>query len=45
MAADFVASILDGKQPLVDGRKGLEVVRVLEAAEASIKQNGKEIFL
>lgn len=45
MAADFVASVLDGKQPLVDGQKGLEVVRVLEAAETSIKQNGKEIFL
>jgi len=45
MAADFVGAILHGKQPLVDGHKGLEVVRVLEAAEMSIKQNGKEIKL
>ncbi|GAA4469608.1 Gfo/Idh/MocA family oxidoreductase [Nibrella saemangeumensis] len=45
MAADFVSSILDNKKPMVDGHKGLEVVRVLEAAETSIKQNGKEIYL
>ena len=45
MAADFVNAILTNQKPLVDGQKGLEVVRVLEAAEASIKQNGKEIRL
>ena len=45
MAADFVNAISTNQKPLVDGQKGLEVVRVLEAAEASIKQNGKEIRL
>lgn len=45
MAADFVTSIIENKKPLVDGRRGLEVVRVLEAAEKSIKQNGKEVNL
>lgn len=45
MAADFVGAVSTNKKPLVDGQKGLEVVRVLEAAEASIKQNGKEIRL
>ena len=45
MAADFINAISTNQKPLVDGQKGLEVVRVLEAAEASIKQNGKEIRL
>ncbi len=45
MAADFVEAIRHNRPPLVDGQRGLDVVRVLEAAETSIKQNGKEIRL
>ncbi len=45
MATDFVEAIRHHRPPLVDGQRGRAVVRVLEAAEASIKQNGKEIRL
>lgn len=45
MAADFIQAIQHNRPPLVDGQRGLDVVRVLEAAETSIKQNGKEIRL
>ena len=36
----FVDCIKTSSQPLTDGRKGLEMVRILEAASASIKMNG-----
>jgi predicted dehydrogenase len=36
----FVDCIKTSSQPLTDGRKGLEMVRILEAATASIKMNG-----
>ena len=45
MAADFVSSIIDKRKPLVDGQSGLEVVKILDAAQQSIDQGGKEIFL
>lgn len=45
MAADFVASILDGKKPISDSSSGLEVIKILEAAQKSIKNKGKEIVL
>jgi predicted dehydrogenase len=41
----FVECIEDGKQPRTDGRNGLRVVRVLEAAERSLRQSGKPIDL
>lgn len=37
----FVDSILRGKKPKTDGENGLQVVRVLEAANRSIKNNSK----
>ena len=45
MAADFVNAIIYQKKPLVDGIAGLEVVKILEAAQASINQRGKEVML
>lgn len=36
--ADFVRSIVDGRQPLSSGERGLAVVRVLEAAERSLRE-------
>ena len=41
----FIDCILNNKDPISNGRHGLEVVRILEAAQKSIKKNGKEIFL
>jgi predicted dehydrogenase len=41
----FLECIKHNKTPLTDGVSGLNVVRLLEAAEKSIKQHGKEIKL
>jgi predicted dehydrogenase len=40
---NFVESIEKGTKPITDGISGLEVVRILEAAEKSIKNEGKLI--
>lgn len=40
---NFVESIENGTKPITDGISGLEVVRILEAAEKSIKNEGKLI--
>ena len=45
MAADFIRSIQNNTPPMVTGAHGLEVVRILEAANQSLKYNGKEIVL
>ena len=45
VAMDFVESIVSRKTPLSSASIGLHVVRVLEAAEKSIKQKGKEIYI
>lgn len=43
--ADFAQCILKGVQPINDGHAGLRVVRVLEAAQRSLENRGKEIKL
>jgi len=43
--AHFVQCIADHQRPRTDGYDGLRVVRVLEAAQRSLRQNGKEIKL
>jgi predicted dehydrogenase len=43
MANDFVSAIINKTEPLSNWKSGLDVVKVLEAAQNSIKQNGKEI--
>jgi predicted dehydrogenase len=45
MAREFVASINEKRAPLSDGYAGYRVVRLLEAAQASIEQNGRLIVL
>ncbi len=41
----FLQSIVKGKRPQSDGRVGLKVVRVLEAAERSLRRGGIPEFL
>jgi predicted dehydrogenase len=45
MAGDFVSAIEKGTTPVSDWRVGLEVVKVLEAAQESIKNKGKEVVI
>lgn len=45
LTKEFVESIQTGKQPLSDGRAGLNVVRILEAADISLKSGGSVINL
>ena len=40
-AAAFVAAVRDGVQPVVDAQRGLNVVRVLEAAQQSIETGAR----
>lgn len=42
---DFLESIKTGCAPVADGETGLRVVRVLEAAELSVKKNGELVSL
>ena len=41
----FVDCIKTNSQPLTDGRRGLEMVRILEAASTSVKMNGAPVAL
>jgi len=45
MAADFINCIINGKTPIASAASGLEVIKILEASQASIKNKGKEIIL
>jgi predicted dehydrogenase len=45
MARHFAECILEGKTPLSDGRLGLRVVRMLEAATRSIRAQGGRVVL
>ena len=45
MAREFVHAIAEGRPPMTDGASGYRVVRLLEAAQQSIEQNGREIEL
>ena len=45
MAQEFVNSIREDRSPLTDGSSAYRVVRLLEAAQRSIEQNGREIDL
>jgi predicted dehydrogenase len=41
----FIDCIATGRQPLTSGQAGLEMVRILEAASASLKMNGGPVNL
>jgi len=45
VVAEFLNSIQLGRKPLTDGQAGLRVVRLLEAAQESIKSGGQIKFL
>jgi predicted dehydrogenase len=45
VAAEFVDCISSGRAPATDGTSGLNVVKILEASEMSIKHRGKEVKL
>jgi predicted dehydrogenase len=45
VANDFVQSIINKKEPRANGCLGRQVVRILEASQASIKNNGKEVCI
>lgn len=44
-AKEFIESIINNRKPITDGESGLRVVRILEAAQKSIKNNGQQIEL
>lgn len=43
--AHFVECVRDGKRPRTDGENGLRVTRVLEAAQASLRSQGRRVTL
>ncbi len=45
LVSHFAECIRDGKRPLTDGEAGLRIVRILEAAQRSIKAQGGRITL
>ncbi len=45
MAKDFIKSISENIEPVANAQNGLFVVKILEAANNSLKNNGKEILL
>jgi predicted dehydrogenase len=45
MARDFAASIADKKTPVSTAELGLEVVRLLEASDASLRAGGAEVLV
>ena len=45
VVAEFLDSIRTARRPLTDGKAGLRVVRLLEAAQQSIKNGGQVQFL
>ena len=45
LVADFARAVRDGTRPVSDGRFGADTVRILEAAQLSVKSKGAEISL
>ena len=45
LVADFAKAVKDGGRPLSDGRFGADTVKILEAAQLSVKSKGAEISL
>ena len=45
VARHFIDCVTEGKTPITDGKSGLRVVRILEAAQRSIKAQGGRITL
>lgn len=45
MANDFISAITKGTKPVASYESGLNTIRILEAAQISIKENGREVLL
>lgn len=45
MVSDFINSIQTGHKPVSDYCSGLEVIKILEASQVSIKNKGKEVLI
>jgi predicted dehydrogenase len=45
VSREFVSSIRENRRPLTDGHSGLRVVRILEAANISLKNGGRVVKL
>jgi len=45
LAAHFAECIADGKTPISGGESGLRIVKILDAAQRSIKAQGKKVML
>ncbi len=45
MAKDFVTAVTTGRKPVSDARSGLNVVRILEAADYSLRAGGEMVKL
>lgn len=45
MAQDFIRAITEGSEPVSNSHTGLAVVRILEAADRSLKSRGQEVRL
>ncbi len=45
VCADFASAIENGTKPVTDGEAGLDVVRILEAAQRSIRKDGERVAL
>lgn len=45
LAEEFVECIKTGKRPIADGESGLSVVKILEAADMSMRSGGKRVEL
>jgi predicted dehydrogenase len=45
MAAEFVECIRSGKKPTASGQSGLNIVRLLDAADRSMKTGGRMVKL
>ncbi len=43
MVEDFVSAIIDKTEPISNYNIGLQVVKILEAAQRSITNQGKEV--
>jgi predicted dehydrogenase len=45
ISREFVDSVSQGRKPLTDGHSGLRAVRILEAANKSLRNHGREVEL
>ncbi len=45
MASHFIECVVHDKRPLSDGHSGLRVVKVLEAAQESLKNDGSKVMI